>query len=60
MKSEFEEVAEAIRVEHEEGSDRLFIVFEVTNTKYKQFIKKNWSEDILFRVIDKKLVMFKE
>ena len=60
MSDEFEVVAEATRIEFEEKTGKLFIVFEVSNLKYKQFIKKNWTEDILFRVIDKKLVIDKE
>ena len=32
-------VASAVRVEHEEDSDALFLVFEVTDEKFKQQIK---------------------
>lgn len=60
MKEEMEAVAEAVRIDYENDTGRMFIVFEVKNGKYKQFIKKNWTEDILFRVIDKKLVINKE
>lgn len=59
MKEDLEILAEAIRIEQEEESGKLFIIFEVKNERYKQYIKKNWCEDILFRVIDKKLVTFK-
>jgi hypothetical protein len=49
-------VAEAVRIEYEEQTGKLYIVFEVKNEKYKQDIKKNWMNDIEFRLIDKLLV----
>lgn len=60
MRGEYDEVAEAIRIEHNSDSDDLLIVFRVTNPKYKQLIKQNWTKDIEFRVVDKKLVIFKD
>ena len=49
-------VAEAVRIEYEEETGKLFIVFEVKNEKYKQDIKKNWTQDIEFRLVDRNLV----
>jgi len=49
-------VAEAVRIEHEEKTGRLYIVFEVKDEKYKQDIKKNWMQDIEYRLVDKFLV----
>lgn len=49
-------VAEAVRLEYEEKTGKLFIVFEVKDEKYKQDIKKNWTKDIEYRLIDKTLV----
>lgn len=49
-------VAEAVRIEYEDNTGKLFIVFEVTNEKYKQDIKKNWTKDIEYKLIDRKLV----
>jgi hypothetical protein len=51
-----EAVAEAVRIEVEEKTGRVFIVFEVKNEKMKQDIKKNWTKDIEYRLIDKSLV----
>jgi len=51
-----EVIAEAVRIEYEEKSGKLYIVFEVTNEKYKQDIKKNWIKDIEYRLVDKSLV----
>ena len=51
-----EVVAEAVRIEYEENTGKLFIVFEVKNEKFKQDIKKNWTQDIEYKLIDKILV----
>lgn len=51
-----EVIAEAIRIEYEEKTGKLFIVFEVKNEKFKQDIMKNWADDIEYRLIDKSLV----
>ncbi len=56
MSAGYEVVAEAIRIEHEERTDRVFIVFEVKNEKYKQSIKTTWLNDIEYVIVDKKLV----
>ncbi len=55
-----EVVAEAVRIEFEEQTGKLFIVFEVKNEKYKQDIKKNWTKDIEYRIIDRSLVEVKD
>jgi hypothetical protein len=56
MKNYEEVIGEAIRIEYIEEDGRLFLVFEITNEKYKQDIKKNWYKDIEYRIIDKNLV----
>ncbi len=49
-------VAEAVRIEYEEKSGKMYIVFEVKDEKYKQDLKKNWTKDIEFRLVDRALV----
>jgi hypothetical protein len=49
-------VAEAVRIEYEEKSGKFYIVFEVKDEKYKQDIKKNWTKDIEYRLVDRQLV----
>lgn len=49
-------VAEAVRIEYEEKSGKMYIVFEIKDEKYKQDLKKNWTKDIEFRLVDKLLV----
>ena len=59
MKPYEEAIAEAVRLEYEEKTGKLFIVFEVTNPKFKDFIKKNWVNDLEYKLIDKNLVEVK-
>jgi len=49
-------VAQAVRIEYEERTGKFYIVFEVTDEKYKQDLKRNWTKDIEYRLIDKSLV----
>jgi hypothetical protein len=56
MKPSEQIIAEAVRLEFEEKTGKLFIVFEVKDEKHKQDIKKNWADDIEFRLIDKLLI----
>ena len=46
MKPNEHVVATASRIEYEQTTGRLFIVFEVTDEYYKQKIKKDWLDDI--------------
>lgn len=36
-------VAEAVRIEYEEKSGKMYIVFEVKDEKYKQDLRKTWT-----------------
>ena len=56
MKPDEHVVGEAVRIEYDEQSGDLYIVFEIKNEKYKQDIKKNWAKDIEFRLVDRFLV----
>ncbi len=56
MKPDEEVIGEAIRLEYEEKTGRLFIVFEIKKEKLKQDIKRNWVQDIEYKIIDKNLV----
>lgn len=49
-------VAEAVRIEYEEKTGKLYIVFEVKDEKYKQDIKANWTKDIEYKLVDRFLV----
>ena len=56
MKSNQNVVAEAVRIEYEEKTGKLYIVFEVKDEKYKQDIKKNWTNDVEYRLVDRSLI----
>lgn len=61
MKNYEEVVAEASRIEIEEKTGRVFIVFEVKSEKFKQDIIKKWtSNDIEYKLVDKNLVLSEE
>ncbi len=39
-------VAVASRLEHEQDTDRVFIVFEIIDEQFKQKVKIDWVKDI--------------
>lgn len=49
-------LAEAVRIEYENKTGELFIVFKVKDEKFKQDIKSKWVNDIEYKLIDKLLV----
>lgn len=49
-------VATAVRVEYEQESDTLFLVFKVVDERLKQEVKKDWMKDIDVQLIGKSLV----
>jgi len=57
-KNKYNVVAKAVRIEHVQQEDRVFIVFEVIDEKFKKRIKEDWTQDIDLKVVDKKLVEF--
>jgi len=56
----YHEVAVAVRVEHQKDTDTVYLVFEVTDDKFKKRIKEDWLQDIPLKLIDKKLVEIEE
>jgi hypothetical protein len=52
-----EVVAEASRIEVDEKTGRMFLVFEVKSEKYKKQIKQNWTDDVEYRLIGTELVL---
>lgn len=51
----YETVATAVRVEIDNESGEIYLVFKITDTKLKQEIRENWLQDIEFKRIGKKL-----
>tara|TARA_R110000868_G_scaffold67046_8_gene199298 strand:- start:112 stop:291 length:180 start_codon:yes stop_codon:yes gene_type:complete len=56
MKADEQIVGEAIRIEFDENSGKLYIVFEISNEKQKQNIMKTWADDIEYKLIGKLLI----
>ena len=57
MKNFEEAIAEAKRIEIDEKTGKLYIVFEVINEAYRQKIKNEWHKDLEFKLIDKNLFL---
>ncbi len=56
MKNYEEVLGEAVRIEYSESTGKLYLVFEITQEKYKQYIRTNWVNDIELRIKDKFLI----
>lgn len=59
-KDKYKPVATAVRVEYKEDSDTMYLVFEITDEKFKQKIKKDWTQDIDLKLDGKTLKEFNE
>ena len=46
-------IAEAKRIEYNDATGQLFLVFEIVNEKMKQKLKEDWTQDIEFQLIIK-------
>ncbi len=53
-------VAEAIRIEFDEKSGAIYLVFELTDEDFKKRIKKDWTADIELELEDRKLILKEE
>lgn len=56
MKNYEQVIGEACRIEFDKTTGKMYLVFEIKEEKYKQYIKNNWTKNIEFRIIDKFLV----
>lgn len=50
-------IAQAVRVEYNEHTDELFLVFQVIDEGFKLRIKKDWMEDVSVKIIGKRLFL---
>jgi hypothetical protein len=60
MSDNFHIVAEAVRVEYIKDTDEVYLVFEIVDEDFKKSIKKDWTQDIELKIIDRKLIISKE
>ncbi|HLG27097.1 MAG TPA: hypothetical protein VI423_04870 [Paenisporosarcina sp.] len=49
-------IAKAVRVEYEPKSDAVYLVFEVTDERFKQVIRKDWMQDMDVKIIGRELI----
>lgn len=49
-------LAKAVRVEYDSDTDSLFLVFEVVDERFKQQVKKEWTQDIDVKLLGRNLV----
>lgn len=49
-------LAKAVRVEYDSDTDSLFLVFEVVDERFKQQVRKDWTQDIDVKLIGRNLV----
>ena len=56
MKNDEKIIAEAVRIEYDDSSDELFIVFKVIDPLKKISIRSTWLDDIEYKLINKKIV----
>ena len=59
-KDAYKSVATAVRVEHEENTDTVYLVFKIIDDKFKAKIKGNWTQDIDLKLVNKKLCEFED
>jgi len=51
MKQYEQIIGEAKRMEYNDSTGQLFLVFEILDNKMKQKIKEDWTQDIEFKLI---------
>lgn len=59
-KDAYKAVATAVRVERDDKTDTMYLVFQVTDEKFKQKVKKDWNQDIDLKIQGKDLIEFEE
>ena len=55
-KNNYDVVAEAVRMEHSPEDDKLYIVFEIVDERFKKQIRENWSKDVELIISGTKLL----
>jgi hypothetical protein len=56
MKNFEKALAEAVRIEHDEKNDNIYIVFKVIDENFKRQVKTNWTKDIEYQLLGKYLL----
>ena len=56
----YKTVAKFVRMEKEVDTDEVYMVFVITDEKFKKQIKNDWSEDIPLKLLNDRLVKVEE
>ena len=59
-KDRYNPVAVACGVEYEDSDGSVFLVFKIIDEKFKRKIKKDWTQDIDLKIVDKSLYEFND
>lgn len=51
-----QELATAVRVEYNESTNEVYLVFLVTDEKFRQQIIKDWMQDLDVKLLGRKIV----
>jgi hypothetical protein len=57
MKDIEKTIAQAVRIEYNQYTSELFLVFQVVDESFKRRIQKDWMEDVPVRIIGKRLYL---
>ena len=57
MKNFEKVIAEAIRIEYDEKTDSVYIVFKAIDEIFKREVKTNWTKDIEYCLLGKSLLI---
>lgn len=54
---QYKEIAEAVRIEQDDESGELFIVFKITDHNFRKEVVNIWLQDIEYKIVNKRLVL---
>lgn len=54
-KAQNQTVATAVRIEYQEDTGKVFLVFEIIDENFKQRVKADWTKDIDLKLVGKNL-----
>lgn len=50
-------IAKAVRVEMDSRTKAIYLVFEVTDERFRQIIKQDWTQDLEVEILNRDLIM---
>jgi len=49
-------IAKVTRIEHNSDTDKIYLVFEIVDERFKQRVKKDWMQDVDVKLVGRDLV----